>query len=169
MKCCIIACVCAETNGIGKNGEIPWHNKEDLAYFRFKTSGNIVVMGRKTYDSLRAPLPNRMNIVITSKPENYTSTDHVLFTRLENIYTVLDRLSSEYSKCYVIGGAQIYQHFIDKASRLYLTRLYRKFECDTFFPGFTCSFFLVKASENFYHKDDDYFFRYEKYMSILVD
>jgi dihydrofolate reductase len=166
----MIACMCSN-RGIGKDGKIPWHNPEDLKYFRKKTLGNIVVMGRKTYDSLNGtPLIGRLNIVITSTPEDFKNTEELIFTTPAKLSELFNIFSDSYLKCFIIGGEDIYRHFIDKVSRLYLTRIDKEYECDTFFPEFERFFMLTKASKYMQTTGKDkHMYRFEKYMSIMID
>ena len=170
MKYCMIVCICSN-GGIGKNNKIPWHNPEDLKYFRKKTLGGIVVMGRKTYESLDCiPLRGRLNIVITSTPEDYKNTEELIFTTPAKLSELLNIFSGNYIKCFIIGGEDIYKHFIDKVSRLYLTRIDKEYDCDTFFPEFKKFFMLVKASKYTESKGEDkHMYRFEKYVSIMID
>ena len=76
-----------QKNVIGKNNNIPWHISEDLKNFKEVTNNNIIVMGRKTYESLpQKPLPNRINVVITSQPENYENNENIIFTNIESSF-----------------------------------------------------------------------------------
>jgi dihydrofolate reductase len=115
-------------NGIGIRNTIPWHLPEDLAYFKRSTSGHPILMGRKTFDSIGKPLPNRRNIVITHHPgwqhdgvETATSLD----TAIQSI---------EGQDAFIIGGAQIYTAAMPLVTRLMITAIDRTFDCDTFFP-----------------------------------
>ncbi len=110
---------------IGKNNDMIWHIPEDMKHFRRETMHNIVIMGRKTYDSLpNGPLDARINIVITSKPENYknTSRSSAIFCDLDECDEILYKLKSNTNKrIFVIGGAQIYNHFFKRCKTIYVT------------------------------------------------
>jgi dihydrofolate reductase len=110
---------------IGKNNNMIWHIPEDMKHFRRETMHNIVIMGRKTYDSLpNGPLDSRTNIVITSKPENYKANarSSTIFCDLDECDEILCKLKSNTSKrIFIIGGAQIYTHFFKRCKTIYVT------------------------------------------------
>ena len=108
---------------IGKNNDMIWHIPEDMKHFRRETMHNIVIMGRKTYDSLPSgPLDSRINIVITSKPENYKNTTRssAIFCNLDECDEILYKLQTN-KRIFVIGGAQIYNHFFKRCKTIYVT------------------------------------------------
>jgi len=114
--------------GIGINNTLPWRLPEDLAYFKRTTSGHPIIMGRKTFDSIGRPLPNRRNIVVTRNAE----------WRHEGVETApsLNAAASTAgdAEAFVIGGAQIYAEALPHADRLIVTEIGKTFDCDTFFP-----------------------------------
>ncbi|MFN4056805.1 MAG: dihydrofolate reductase [Roseinatronobacter sp.] len=121
---------CARKRAIGRDGTIPWHAPEDLRAFMRETLGGAVIMGRATWDSLpRKPLPQRLNIVVTSRPHD--PVEGVVFT-------TLDRALAEaqaHSRVYAIGGAGIYAAFLPSADRLLITDVALDVpDADTFFP-----------------------------------
>ena len=110
-----IVVACNEKMVIGKNSEIPWNVKEDLAMFKTLTTGHIVIMGRKTYESLPfKPLKNRYNIVLTNNPDKYeTKHDNVTFTTCENVANIIVNQKQKWGEpVYVIGGSDVYKYFI---------------------------------------------------------
>lgn len=125
-------------NVIGLNNKIPWYIPEDLKMFKELTNNHIIVMGRKTYESLpKKPLPNRIHVVITAQHESYQSTEHVIFTDIENsinCITQLNRDSDNEKKVFIIGGSSIYQYFFQYCSHFYITNIFNDCEGDTFFP-----------------------------------
>lgn len=127
MKLAIIAAI-GKNRVIGKDGKIPWHISEDLKRFKRLTTGHAVLMGRRTWESLGKPLPNRRNVVLTSTPvpntECYPTTN-----------AALDALSNT-EKVFIIGGAHIYAAMLDKADELYLTFVDQGPEGDAYFPPF---------------------------------
>lgn len=141
MKKLKIACIVAADlcNYIGKDNDLPWLRiPEDMKYFRKLTTGNIVIMGRKTFESMGSkPLPNRTNIVITSKNvirlKERNTKQHIWFVNsIEHALHMANNISSTAEKIFIIGGASLYNHFWDKADEIYLTRICRSFEgCDT--------------------------------------
>jgi dihydrofolate reductase len=129
-----IALVAAVARGgvIGRDGGVPWHLAEDLARFKSLTTGHVVVMGRKTWDSLPErfrPLPGRRNIVVTRDPA-WAAGGAEPAASLE---AALERLAGE-ERVFVIGGAQIYRQALPLADELLLTEVDLEVGGDTFFP-----------------------------------
>jgi dihydrofolate reductase len=120
---------------IGKNREIGldnkllWHIREDFQWFKQKTAGKMVVMGRNTFISIGEALPNRYNIVL-SKLTSFTFPDVKI---LNSVADVLD-FTWGVPEVMVIGGAKVYEQFLPYADRLYLTELDKEFVADSFFP-----------------------------------
>jgi len=128
----LIAAV-AENGVIGRNNEMVWNLPDDFKYFKQTTSGHPIVMGRKTFESLGKPLPNRVNIVITRNAD-YHPAETVVTRSLDE---ALDKaLHTQSPETFVIGGAEIYRQAISRADRLYLTEVKGTFEGDTYFPDF---------------------------------
>ena len=128
MKISLIAAF-AEERVIGKDGKIPWTLKEDLKHFRNKTEGFSVVMGRKTYESIGVPLPNRLNIVMTRNPKKLEGVKEVT-----NKERALEIASSYSNEVFIIGGEKIYEEFLPLATKMYLTKIDIKTKGDAFFP-----------------------------------
>jgi dihydrofolate reductase len=130
MKNISIIVAIAENNGIGKNNDLLWHIPADLKRFKQITTGHTVIMGKNTYLSLPVrPLKNRRNIVITDNRE-----DH--FEGCTTVFSVEEALKNciEDEESFVIGGASVYRQFLPFTNRLYLTRVNRSFDADTYFP-----------------------------------
>jgi dihydrofolate reductase len=127
MKLIIIAAI-ARNRVIGNHGKLPWHIPEDLARFKQLTTGHIVVMGRKTFDSLDNPLPNRTNIVITSRVINGVKS-------YPSLAFALQALKNE-KEVFVIGGGRVYADALKSADELRLTLVDREVAGDTFFPPY---------------------------------
>lgn len=119
----------AENGVIGSGNRMPWHISEDLRRFKSITTGHPVVMGRKTFESLGRPLPNRTNVVITRNPA-YAAEGATVVGSLEE---ALAMFPAE-EEVFVIGGGEIYRQAMDIADRLYITRVCEAFEGDTVFP-----------------------------------
>ena len=153
----------SENRVIGNGNKIPWHLPEDFKWFKKITSGNVVVMGRKTFESLGRPLPNRINVILTRHPRLVRMQHPEIFgsftlgtrarglkksyqlpllktgehteVRLQRNLLKLD--PEEYSTdVFICGGAQIYEQALRRCSDLYLTRVKRVCEGDAFFPSF---------------------------------
>ena len=121
----------AENRAIGRNGDLIWHNSRDLRQFKKITSGHTVIMGYKTYLSLpnQKALPNRRNIILTTRLDEAPKG----FEVADSIKKALEMVKDE-EEVFVIGGGMVYEQFLPFANRLYLTRLNKEFEADTFFP-----------------------------------
>jgi dihydrofolate reductase len=137
----IIGIVAVDRNGaIGKGGALPWHYSADMRFFKEQTTGNACVMGYKTWLSMKKPLPNRLNIVLTRRTDTEPR---------ESVAWMRDRLSvlalKEYLKCdlYILGGARIFELFSEDIERWVVTQVPLTVEdADTFMPphfleGFT--------------------------------
>ena len=130
MKLSIIAAV-AKNRAIGKGGDLIWHISNDLKHFKEITTGGCVLMGYNTYASLpgKKALPKRRNIILSSRivtaPEG--------FEVVSSIRQALELLKDT-PEIFVIGGGMIYEQFLPIADKLYLTRIDKRFEADTFFP-----------------------------------
>lgn len=132
---CQLHAVAAMTQNrvIGKDGSMPWHLPEDLKFFKQLTTGHSIIMGRKTWDSLGRPLPNRRNIVFSRSLGQTTGAEVVRdIAELHTLHLTGD--------VYVIGGAEIYKLLLPHCSSVYLTQLPFTTEGDTFFPPFESDF-----------------------------
>jgi len=159
---------------IGADGKIPWHLPEDFKWFKKMTLGNIIVMGRKTFESLGRPLPSRKNLVLTRHPQRLIKTHPEIFgqyhewrggrylkrayqfhfSKLEKnqrteilIFNSLDRLNPEEFPIdiFICGGAQIYEQALSRCSDLFLTLVKREIaNGDAFFPPFEGKFVLAE-------------------------
>jgi dihydrofolate reductase len=146
-KLSIVVAISAN-NAIGKNNQLLWHLPADLKHFKEITSGHTIIMGRKTYDSIGRPLPNRRNIVITRKTD----------LQIENV-EIVNSLQQAISLCekeeevFIIGGAEIYKSSISLVNRIYLTTIHQEYEADVFFPELKTEEWLETFQE--YHKADE--------------
>lgn len=112
---------------IGNNNSLIWKLPADLKRFKQITTGNTVVMGRKTYESIGKPLPNRRNIIIT-RDTNYLVDNCEVVNSLEEALMLCN------NDCFIIGGGEIYKQSLDIADKIYLTLVQEDFEGDTYFP-----------------------------------
>ncbi|PTQ96205.1 dihydrofolate reductase [Nitrosomonas nitrosa] len=123
----------ASNRVIGRNNALPWRLPADLKRFKALTMGQIIVMGRKTYESIGRPLPGRINIIVTRQPD--LSVAGVTVTRsVEEALTAC--LIHPDKEIFIIGGAELYQQTLKHCQRLYLTEVQKAFEGDAFFPEF---------------------------------
>ena len=120
---------------IGRNGTLPWHLPEDLAFFKRTTSGHPIVMGRKTFESIGRPLPKRRNIVLTRDP-NWSAPGTEVIHRPEE----LTKLPDISGKVYIIGGAEIYQAFLPHTDEVLVTHVLEPHAGDTYLPRFEDEF-----------------------------
>ena len=126
----------AENGVIGHDNKIPWRLKSDQQRLKAITMNKPVVMGRKTFESLRRPLPGRTNIVVTRDP-NYRARGAVVTTSFENARAVAhgDALRRFATEIAVIGGAEVYAQWMATASRLEITEVHARPDGDTRFPA----------------------------------
>jgi dihydrofolate reductase len=146
----------AKNNVIGKDNSLLWHISEDLQRFKKITENHTVIMGRKTYFSLPfRPLKNRRNIVISKSVANIDGVEVV-----DNLRSAFDLCKGE-DEVFIIGGASIYSQSINYADKIYLTKIYKSFEGDTFFPEIdNKKWQLTDKSEFFYAEKADLKFQY---------
>ena len=144
---------------IGKDNQLPWSLPEDMKFFRDTTKGRVMIMGRKTFDSLLAisgkPLPNRFHIVITRNqsydyPEAEEGKMVEVVSNLPQALELAHMLTSKFAKrfgdeVFVIGGAEIYKQSLDLIQRLYLTVIEQDVEGDAYFPDFEASDLKLKT------------------------
>jgi dihydrofolate reductase len=116
---------------IGRNGTLPWHLPEDLAFFKRTTSGHPIVMGRKTFESIGRPLPNRRNIVLTRDTKWSAPGTEVIHNPQE-----LAKLADIDGTVYIIGGAEIYQAFLPLTDEVLVTHVLESHAGDTYLPRF---------------------------------
>lgn len=136
--------VAVARNGvIGDKNRLLWHIAEDLRHFKALTTGHPVVMGRKTYESLGRPLPNRTNVVVTRQRIEIPGC-----TVVHSLEEALASFGPD-EEVFVIGGAQIYAEALPLADRFYLTRVERDYEGDTRFPAWDESEWRLTACESF--------------------
>lgn len=118
-----------ENNVIGKDNQLIWHLPDDLKFFKQKTSGHCIIMGRHTFESVGKPLPRRTNIIIT-RDKNYTAEGCKVVHSLEDAL----ELAKEDDNPFIVGGEQIYRLALPIADEVFLTRVHAEFEGDRHFP-----------------------------------
>ena len=149
MKSLNMIAVIGNNRELGLDNQLLCHLPEDLKRFKLITSGHPVIMGDRTWESLPVkPLPKRRNIVMTlNRNADYKECE--LVHSIKELYDLLD----EEEECFIIGGATIYNLFIDKIDKLYLTRVLADFEADVFFPEVDFSKWELKE-DIFFGKDE---------------
>ncbi|MEX8546159.1 MAG: dihydrofolate reductase [Mucilaginibacter sp.] len=133
----------AANNAIGKNNQLLWHLPADLKHFKQITTGHTVFMGRKTYESIGKPLPNRRNIVISRNIKEIKGCE--VAPSLEEALL----LAGKNEEVMVIGGATIYNLALPLANCIYLTKIHHEFEADTFFPEIDPNQWRESSREDF--------------------
>ena len=145
MKITLVAAI-ASNNVIGKENSLPWNIPEDLKRFKQMTSGHTILMGRKTFDSIGRPLPNRQNIVMT-KDENFEQEGIKVINDFDE---ALELIKESNEDIFVIGGSKIYELFEPVANSLAITRILKDFEGDAFFPDINWNLWQIEKEENFF-------------------
>src|SRR5262249_43978628 len=131
----------SENRVIGDNNQLPWHLPADLKHFKTLTSGHPILMGRKTYESIGRPLPNRTNIIITRNHAFQAPGCIVIKSIDEAIESAMSKGSDE---IFIIGGAEVYKQLMPNIERIYLTIVHEIFEGDAFFPELNPSEWVEK-------------------------
>jgi len=120
----------AENYAIGKDNDLLWHISKDLKRFKELTKGHYIVMGKRTYYSLPVrPLPHRTSLIITDVAGEVIDNCLMAYS-IEDAVAKMDNEDENF----IIGGGSIYKQFMPLADKLYITRVHKKFEADTFFP-----------------------------------
>jgi dihydrofolate reductase len=126
----------AANRAIGKENGLPWSIPEDFKFFKDKTMGHIMIMGRKTFDSLGGPLPGRMHIVITRQKDLKLDGASVVSSPNEAVDMARQNLDKYGNEVFIIGGAEIYNLMMPLTDRIYLTEISVPFAGDAYFPEF---------------------------------
>ncbi|MGB0979532.1 MAG: dihydrofolate reductase [Croceimicrobium sp.] len=132
----------AENRVIGKDNQLIWHFPDDLKHFKKLTSGHHVIMGRKTYESMNRPLPNRVNIVITRQGD-YKAEGCLMANNMEDALALV----KDDEQPFIIGGAEIYKLGLKHADTMELTLIHGDYQGDTFFPEFDTSIWKLARAE----------------------
>jgi dihydrofolate reductase len=140
--------VAASTNNvIGKENGLPWRLPTDMKFFKDKTQGHTVIMGRKSWDSIPAkyrPLPNRINVVM-SRDETLKLDCDLVSSNLQNVINYFTEQSSD-DELFIIGGGELYKQAFPIATKLYLTRVLAEVEGDTYLEGFNPEEWTLKST-----------------------
>jgi dihydrofolate reductase len=143
--------VAASENGIiGKDGDLPWSIPEDMKWFRERTKGRALIMGRKTFEAVEHPLPNRLNVVVTRQTDyldtmqssaqgeaklNHPTAPVVIVSTIEEGIAECNKVLNKWkNEIFIIGGGEIYHQSVKFVDTIYLTRIHAKFEGDASYP-----------------------------------
>ena len=120
-----------ENRLIGNKNQLPWRMPADLKHFKTITSGHPILMGRKTYESIGRPLPNRTNIIIT-RDANYQAPGCRVVTSIDQALQIA--AADNKQEIFIIGGAEVYKQSLPLVNKLYITIIHHQFEGDAYFP-----------------------------------
>jgi len=151
--------VAASTNNvIGRDGGLPWHLPDALRHFKRITTGKPIIMGRKTFESIGRPLPDRHNIVMTRDPDYAAEGCDVV----SSVAEAMD-LAGDADEVMVIGGGQVYRDFLPRADRIYMTRVQAEVQGETRFPKIEGNTWRLVSAEH--HAADE---RHEYDFEMMV-
>ncbi len=132
----------AQNRVIGKDNSLIWHFPDDLKHFKKLTSGHHIIMGRKTFESVGRPLPNRTNIIIT-RQKDYHAEGCLVADSLDAALALVENDEQPF----IVGGAEIYKLALEKANTIELTLIKADYEGDTYFPEFDTSVWKLARGE----------------------
>lgn len=140
---------CSKNRVIGKDNKLIWNVPGDLKRFKELTTGNPILMGRKTFESIGRPLPKRTNIVVT-RDNNWSKEGVIVYNNIEDVI-------SEYSNAnlFIIGGGEIYSRLLNIADKIELTLIDKEFDGDTYFPQIDDKW-VIENSESMSCEEFDY-------------
>lgn len=134
----------AKNHVIGKDNKLPWHLPEDLKFFKDMTRGKILIMGRKTFESLPGHLPNRYHIVISRNKFVADEPDVAFVTSIEEALKLAAKLAPDWNEeVMIVGGGEIYKQTMDKTDKIYLTVIEEDFDGDAVYPAIDEKKFLL--------------------------
>lgn len=140
----------SDNNVIGKENDLVWHMPADLKFFKSTTKDHYVIMGRKTFESMDGPLPNRTHIIITRNPDYQIEGCYVVRSINEAFKIAQEHHQKE---VFILGGAEIYRQTMHKADKMYITEIKSSFEGDAFFPEIDFSYWKEHKREE--HEADE--------------
>ena len=143
-----------ENKAIGKDNQLLWHLPNDLKFFKKTTSGHPIIMGRKTFDSIGKPLPNRKNIIISRNKDLKIEGAEVYPSLTAALKSV-----EEENEVFIIGGAEIYKQALPTSDKIYLTQVHHQFEADTYLDGFDQGDWETVLKEDHF-KDEKHLYNY---------
>ncbi|MEN2766226.1 dihydrofolate reductase [Ornithinibacillus xuwenensis] len=152
---------------IGSNNDLPWYLPNDLKFFKEKTTGHTIVMGRKTFDSIGRALPNRRNVVLSRNTVQLS--ENVEF--IQDMSTILEwNRENPNEEFFVIGGGVLFEHILPHADRMYVTFIDEAFEGDIYFPSFSLEEWKktssTKGERDEKNPYDYYFIQYDRVKTV---
>ncbi len=164
MRISVIVAI-AENNAIGRDNQLLWHIKDDLQLFKKTTLNHVIIMGRKSFESIGRPLPKRTNVVITRK-QNYQPEGVLVFNSLNDAFRHFEKTEEE---IFVIGGGEIYRQTLDDAHVLHISHVHTTIEdADTYFPKVKWNEWNVDSEQHYpKSEDNDFSFTYKVYSKNL--
>ena len=158
----IMIAAAAENNALGKDNKIVWHLPNDFKRFKTLTLGHYIIMGRKTFESLEKPLPNRTHIIIT-RQQNYKADGCII---VDSMKKALESCPKD-KDSFIIGGGEIYNLGMPYADKLEITRVHESFDADAYFPEIDKNKWKIDTSE-FNAKDQkhNYDYTYETFIKV---
>ena len=143
----------SQNNVIGKDGHLPWHLSQDLKRFKAITSGHCILLGRKNYEDIGRPLPNRTNIVLSRNPK-FNAPGCVVVQSLSDGFRIAEK--SGETELFIIGGANVYAAALPFAQRLYLTRVLSNVDGDVLMPPLGENWKLLREERTEKSEKDDF-------------
>lgn len=153
----IMIAAMAKNRVIGNNNSIPWHLKEDFQHFKSHTIGHPIIMGKKTFNSLKKELPDREHIILTRFPVH----GHTCFDSLKDALDYCKIKNN--SKAFLIGGSGVYKEGLDIADTILLTQIEKDFKGDVSFPEIDVSKWHITEKENAYSDENDFSYSFKTY------
>lgn len=155
---------------IGYDGDMLFKISEDLKRFRSLTEGNIIIMGRKTFESLpeKKALPNRINIVITRDKE-YKADNIIVINSLDKLFPLIEKLKSSSEnelETFVIGGGNVARQLISYCNKAYITKVFRAFEADTLIPNLDLDDDWKIEKESEVYRQNNLLYKYVDYIRV---
>jgi dihydrofolate reductase len=146
----------AENNAIGKNNQLLWHLPNDLKFFKNITWAGVVIMGRKTFESVNKPLPGRLNIVVTGNAA-WTAGGVLVANDLHQAIALAEK--ENFKEISIIGGGEIYKQAMPLADIIFMTRVHTSIDGDTYFPEIHTNYWTL-IEKNDFLKDEKHAYDY---------
>ena len=155
---------CCKGGGIGFKGALPWSLKHDLRHFKQITTqkeNSAIIMGSTTWSSLsKRPLPKRTNLVLSSSAPTHSTSAHFFSSKKQvNEHC----LAKKYDEVWIIGGEKVYRQYIDNVDMIYMTKIHKNYDCDTFFPMTNLFLNFTLVDKTLVHNENNIPFQYFTY------